>query len=136
MPATSQHILVAEDNLAMADVVRFNLRNAGFMVTICRNGQDALGTLHEQTIDLLITDYQMPGLTGEELCRAMRQDARLMHVPAILLSAKGLELDIDSLRSDLGLHAVLFKPFSPRELTQLVRTTLESVLKPALQTPA
>jgi CheY-like chemotaxis protein len=136
MLATSQHILVAEDNLAMADVVRFNLRNAGFTVTICRNGQDALGTLHEQAIDLLITDYQMPGLTGEELCRAMRQDPRLMHVPAILLSAKGLELDVDTLRNELGLQAVLFKPFSPRELTQLVRTTLESVLKPALQTPA
>ncbi|MCC7422137.1 MAG: response regulator [Planctomycetaceae bacterium] len=136
MVASTPHILVAEDNLAMADVVRFNLRNAGFTVTVCRNGQDALGTLQQRSIDLLITDYQMPGLTGEEICRAMRQDVRLRHVPAILLSAKGLELDVDMLRNELGLQAVLFKPFSPRELTQLVRTTLETALKPVLQTPA
>lgn len=136
MTDTAPHVLVAEDNLAMADVVRFNLRNAGFRVTVCRNGRDALDTLRNHPVDLLITDFQMPGLTGEELCREMRSDVRLMAVPAILLSAKGLELDVEALRADLRLHAVLSKPFSPRELTQLVQKTLASIPAPASLTPA
>lgn len=127
MTPADRHVLVAEDNLAMADVVRFNLQNAGYTVTLCRNGHDALETLRRQPVDILITDYQMPGLNGEQLCRLIREEPALSALPVIMVSAKGLELDLDRLRDELNLRTVLYKPFSPRELTRLVHTSLESL---------
>ena len=127
MTANAPHILIAEDNIAMADVVRFNLQHAGFRVTVCRNGQEAFDILSAEPFDVVITDYQMPGLNGEELCRKMRGDERLSGMPVIMVSAKGLELDVDALQDELQLQSILYKPFSPRELTRLVQASLEPV---------
>ncbi len=127
MTPHAPHVLVAEDNLAMADVVRFNLQNAGLKVTVCRSGADALELLMRQPVDLVVTDYQMPGLTGEELCRRMRDDPQLREVPVVMVSAKGLELDLDRLKDELRLDTLLYKPFSPRELTRIVKASLEAL---------
>jgi CheY-like chemotaxis protein len=60
-------ILIAEDNRILSDVMRFNLQKAGFEVTVAENGTIAVEHLQLQAFDLLITDYQMPGLDGEQL---------------------------------------------------------------------
>ncbi len=127
MSSPIRHIVVAEDNLAMADVVRFNLQNAGYRVSLCRNGRDALELLRAGGVDAVITDYQMPELDGEELCRHIRDDVRLSGIPIIMVSAKGLELDLDRMREELRLRSILYKPFSPRELTRLVAETLDTL---------
>ena len=124
MTTGARHILVAEDNAAMAGVIRYNLEKAGFEVTLARCGKTAWQLLESQSFDLVVTDFQMPGITGGELCQRIRQDERLAQLPVILLTAKGLELDLSWYKDELGVSDVMAKPFSPRELTLVVQQHL------------
>jgi DNA-binding response OmpR family regulator len=124
MKEEAKRILVAEDDIAMGGVIRFNLEKAGFEVTVARCGRTAWNLLSEHSYDLLISDFQMPGMTGGELCQRMQQDAKLSQIPVILLTAKGYELDKSMLRHQLARSTVFFKPFSPRELIQTVQECL------------
>ncbi len=117
-------ILVAEDNLAIGNVIGFNLKQAGFEVVQVVSGETAWTCLQQQDYDLLVTDFQMPGMNGGDLCRRMREEPSLAAVPVILLTAKGMEIDTEYYRETLGVSAVLKKPFSPRGLVQLVQQTL------------
>jgi two-component system alkaline phosphatase synthesis response regulator PhoP len=115
-------ILVADDEAPIANVVAMKLRNAGFDVTIALDGQEAYERAMADRPDFLITDLQMPGLSGLELC------ARLLAtlgtgVPTILLTAKGFEVDPDAV-SNLPVCRVMTKPFSPRELLAAVQESL------------
>jgi CheY-like chemotaxis protein len=121
---SAKHVLVAEDNPALAGVVRFNLKRAGFGVTVARNGREALAAACQNTFDLVITDQQMPELTGTELCGELRRRDEYKRTPIIMLTAKGLELDVEDLRRRLGVSAALPKPFSPAELICLVEDCL------------
>jgi two-component system, chemotaxis family, chemotaxis protein CheY len=113
-------VLVAEDNAALALVVRLHLESAGFEVTIARNGAEAWGLLQRQDFEVLVTDHQMPELAGAEVCRRMRQEERLARVGVVMLTAKGLEMELDRMRSELGVWQVLPKPFSVRKLVETV----------------
>lgn len=114
-------ILVAEDNYALANVLRFNLQRAGIDVTVANNGLQAIDLLGREAFDLLITDYQMPGANGEQVCRAARLDLKLAHLPILLCSAKGFELDIQELKAVYGISEVLYKPFSVQAIVVLVQ---------------
>jgi len=120
-----KRILVAEDNLAMAGVVRFNLEQAGLEVMVARCGRSAWEMLRQEDFDLVIVDVQMPGLNGTQLCERMRLVPRLADVPVILLTAKGLELDVRYHQEQLDVRSIISKPFSPRELLGLVQKHLE-----------
>jgi two-component system, OmpR family, alkaline phosphatase synthesis response regulator PhoP len=117
-------VLVAEDNVATASVISFNLKSAGFEVIQAASGETAWSLLQQQPFDLLVTDFQLPGVNGGELCQRIRNDPRLAAFPVILLTAKGLEIDTAHYRESLQVSAVLIKPFSPRRLTQLVQETI------------
>lgn len=121
---TPLSILVAEDERVMSDVIRFNLLRAGYDVTVARNGEEAWERLQQKSCHLLLTDFQMPRMTGVELCRKLRNEFPEWPLPAILLSARGLELNAAALQTELGFSAILFKPFSPRELVQIVAESL------------
>jgi CheY-like chemotaxis protein len=123
--ASTRKVLVAEDNPALAGVVRYNLQRAGFDVTVARNGSEALEAAGRTSYDVVITDQQMPELTGTELCAALRRREEYRETPIIMLTAKGLELDIEGLRQRLGVWAALPKPFSPAELIGLVEECVE-----------
>lgn len=124
-PAAATTILVAEDDRVISDVIRFNLERAGYRTTIARNGLEAWGLLQTVNFDCLITDYQMPGMTGEEVCRAFRSAYPFSRMPVIFLSARGLELNAGRLKEELGIDALLYKPFSPRELVERIAKVLE-----------
>ena len=117
-------ILVAEDHAALATVVKFNLEHAGFDVTIARNGREAWEKLQHEHFDLLVTDQQMPEMSGCQLCQKMRDDGRFTEIPIIMLTAKGLELEFSELHEQFGVKQMLAKPFSPRELVFTVRNCL------------
>ncbi len=119
--ASRLRILIAEDNRVLADVMRFNLEAEGFEVTIAHNGQKALGLAQAECFDLIISDYQMPGLSGEELLRGIRVDSVNTTAVCVLCSANGYELDEQQLKDELGLHSIVMKPFSPRELVALAQ---------------
>jgi CheY-like chemotaxis protein len=121
-------ILIAEDNRILADVMRFNLQKVGFEVIAVENGTVAVEQLKTQAFDLLITDYQMPGLDGEQLCKVVRQDLKLEHMPIVMCSAKGFEINIEQLKSNYGVSKVIFKPFSLREVVEISQSLVESRL--------
>jgi len=125
-----KRILVAEDNIALATVIRFNLEKSGFEVCVAPNGSEAVELLGKQQFDMLITDYQMPSLGGEEFCRHIRESMQLMDLPIVMCSAKGYELDSEYLRSRWNVQKVIFKPFSLREIVQIVRSTTSQAILP------
>ena len=124
----ARRVLVAEDNVVLGDVIRFNLQRSGFSVSLARNGNEAFRLLMEQTFDVLVTDYEMPGIDGDELCHRVRNELKCESLRIVMCSARGLELDRDELKTRLGIEAILFKPFSIRELTML----LENLVKAAI----
>jgi CheY-like chemotaxis protein len=117
-------ILVVEDNAALSGVVCFNLVRAGFDVTPVTNGQAALDALHKETFDLVLSDQQMPMMTGIQLCEHIRQLPALRRTPFILLTAKCMEIDVQRLQQTLGVTAALPKPFSPSELITCIEEAL------------
>jgi CheY-like chemotaxis protein len=125
MDANAKRILIIEDNRVMGDVMRFNLERAGFDTTMMVNGSEAVELLQNEMFDLIISDYQLPGMCGEEICRCIRQDSRFDDVPIFLCTAKRLELDEQRLMDELRISKVLAKPFSPREIVELVCSSLQ-----------
>ncbi len=121
-------IMIAEDNPALGSVVQFNLERAGYEASVACNGQRAWDLARASEFDLIITDQQMPELDGIELCRRLRGHPRYTHTPIIMLTAKGLELNLNSFQRELMVTAVIAKPFSPRELVDTVTDTLSKPL--------
>jgi CheY-like chemotaxis protein len=117
-------ILVCEDNVALSGVICFNLVRAGFDVTSVANGRLALEALEKATFDLVLSDQQMPMMTGIQLCENLRQLPAHRATPFILLTAKCMEIDFVRLQQKLGVSAALPKPFSPSELVNCIEEAL------------
>lgn len=127
MSKSGRRILVVEDNAALASVLRFNLQRAGFDVTTARNGRVAWESVQENAFDLIVTDQQMPEMSGCEFCRKLRTIDEFLHTPVIMLTAKGMELELPRLKVELGIAATFLKPFSPSEIVKAVEDQLEAV---------
>ena len=115
------HILVAEDQADIRDMIELNLRNAGYQVTAVADGLAALASQAEQAFDLLLLDLMMPGMDGLEVCKTLR--ARGRNTPILMLTAKSTELD-RVLGLELGADDYLTKPFSLAELLARVKALL------------
>jgi CheY-like chemotaxis protein len=124
MPDGKAKILVVEDNGALSAVICFNLVRAGFEVIPATNGRAALDMLQKHRFDLVLSDQQMPMLTGIQLCQHMRQLPGHEKTPFILLTAKCMEIDLIELQQRLGVSAALPKPFSPSELVACIEDAL------------
>jgi len=120
----SEKILVADDEAHILHVVSMKLRNAGFEVITAVDGEEALELCVSELPDLLITDFQMPFLSGLELCKRLRSLDETRHIPAMMLTARGFDIEPEEM-SEAGIAAVLAKPFSPREVLQNVQQLLE-----------
>ncbi len=116
-------ILVADDETHILHVVSLKLKNAGYRVLTARDGQEALELAQQEKPDLLITDYHMPQLSGIELCRKLKLDPATAHIPAIMLTARGYELEPADTENS-GILRMLSKPFSPRHLLSTVEEVL------------
>src|ERR1700683_3491159 len=121
MPA--KKILVADDESHILHVVSLKLRNAGYEVVTASDGQEALEMAQTEQPDLLITDYHMPQLSGLELCQKLKQDPVTAKIPAIMLTARGYQLDPKDTEQS-GIWRMLSKPFSPRHLLRTVNEVL------------
>lgn len=126
MAIESRKVLVAEDNIVLGDVIRFNLQRAGFEVTLARNGNDAVRLLESEPFSILVTDYEMPGLDGEQICDRVRNVLHLDSLRIVMCSARGHELDREALQAKLSLEAILYKPFSIRDLTSLLESLVSA----------
>ena len=115
------HILVAEDQTDIRDLLVMNLRNAGYEVSAVGDGEAALAQQLAAPADLLVLDLMMPGLDGLEVCKALRAQGR--STPILMLTAKSTELD-RVLGLELGADDYLTKPFSLAELLARVKALL------------
>ena len=115
------HILVAEDQTDIRELLVMNLRSAGYEVTAVGDGEQALARHTERASDLLILDLMMPRVDGLEVCKALR--AKGSATPILMLTAKSTELD-RVLGLELGADDYLTKPFSLAELLARVKALL------------
>ena len=116
--------LVVDDEFHIVQVVAIKLKNNGFDVLTADNGAAAYTLAAQHKPDIIITDYQMPALTGLELIEKLRADEQTAAIPVIMLTARGFAIE-DQQKQKLNIAACLSKPFSPREVLQ----TVEEVLK-------
>ena len=120
------HVLIVEDNQIMADVLKRALARCGVEATVARNGVEACELTRERKFAVIVTDFNMPRMNGDEFVRNLRLTSLNSDAPVIFVSGRGLEVDTEQLRQDLAIHAFLFKPFSPVELVNLIKGCLES----------
>lgn len=119
----SRRVLIVDDEAHIVQVVSLKLRNAGYEVITAVDGEEGLEVALRERPDLVITDFQMPYMTGLELCQALARDQSTADIPVLMLTARGYALGED----DLGLgniKEVLTKPFSPRQIVQQVEQLL------------
>lgn len=119
-------VLIADDEMHILRAAEFKLKRSGFDVTCVEDGQEAWEAIQAEQPDILITDFHMPRMDGLSLCRAVRANEQTATLPIIMLTAKGFDLSGDDGTAELGIAAVLAKPFSPRGLVQCIQEVLET----------
>jgi two-component system, OmpR family, KDP operon response regulator KdpE len=128
---TSAAILVIDDEAQIRRTLRTTLAGAGYRVLDARNGEEALLKIREETPDLLIIDINMPGMSGFEVCREIRDAS---DAPIIMLSVRSGERD--KVRAlDAGADDYVVKPFSSQELLARIRANLRRQLQTADEAP-
>ncbi len=118
-------ILVIDDEPHIVQVVSLKLRNAGFEVIVASDGEEGFELACEHRPDLIITDFQMPYMTGLELCRALASRQHTRSIPVIILTARGYALDEQDLAVG-NIRDVVSKPFSPRAILGQIDHCLQS----------
>ena len=108
-------VLLCDDERDLLSVLDFNLRAAGFETILATRGEEALLALKRRVPDLVLLDLMLPDLPGTEICRRIKSDPRTRHVPVVMLTAKGEEVD-RVVGFELGADDYITKPFSVREL--------------------
>lgn len=114
------HILVAEDDRDIAELISHYLKKAGWTSHIAPAGDQALAYIRNHPVDVVILDLMLPGMGGLDVCKALRADKATAGVPIIMLTARAEESDrIHGL--EMGADDYVAKPFSPNELVARVR---------------
>jgi two-component system alkaline phosphatase synthesis response regulator PhoP len=116
-------ILVVEDDRDIADLVTHYLRKAGWESHVEAAGDTALAWVRREGADLIVLDVMLPGLSGLEVCRALRADVATAAIPIIMVTARADEGD-RIMGLELGADDYLGKPFSPNELVARIRALM------------
>ncbi len=119
-------VLVVEDEESFSDALSFMLRKEGFEVGIASTGTDAVAQFDQHGADLVLLDLMLPGMSGTEVCRNLRQRS---NVPIIMVTAKDGEVD-KVVGLELGADDYVTKPFSSRELVARIRAVLRRIGEP------
>lgn len=116
-------VLIADDEPNIVVSLEFLMKREGHEVLVARDGPAALEAIRRERPALVLLDVMMPGLSGFDVCQAVRADESLAGVKILMLSAKGRDTDLAKGRA-LGADAYVTKPFSTRELAETVRRML------------
>ena len=123
-------ILLADDEANLRMLVRTTLEDPQFRILEAADGVEALALARAEHPDLLVLDWMMPGMSGIEVARTLRQNPATTSLPIIMLTAKGQETDKEQGRA-LDTYAYLVKPFSPLELLEKVQEVLMTPMSTA-----
>jgi phosphate regulon transcriptional regulator PhoB len=125
-----RQMLVVDDEPDIVELVAYNLKKEGFDVSSAADGEEALSVIRRGNFDFLILDLMLPGIQGMELCRVLRNDPKTAHIPIIMLTARGEEVD-RILGLETGADDYMTKPFSPRELIARVKAVMRRLYEKA-----
>ena len=125
-------VLVVEDEESFSEALSYMLRREGFEVAVAATGPDALSEFDRSGADLVLLDLMLPGLSGTEVCRTLRQRSS---VPVIMLTARDSEI-VKVVGLELGADDYVTKPFSSRELVARIRAVLRRRSEPEELVPA
>lgn len=117
----SKVILVVEDEVSIATLLKYNLEKAGYEVLLAHDGKEGLDLAIEKSPDLMLLDLMLPTMDGMEICKELRSQKK--NTPIIMLTARDDEFD-KVLGLELGADDYMTKPFSPREVTARVKAVL------------
>ena len=123
MTKPAPHILVVEDEAALAELIRYNLAAGGLRATIAGSGEEAELLVAEEAFDLVVLDWMLPGMSGLEFCRRLRKREGTATIPILMLTARGEEADrVRGLST--GADDYVVKPFSVPEILARVKALL------------
>ena len=112
-------VLVVDDEIHIVHVVSIKLRNNGYEVISAENGAEAFELACREMPDIIVTDFQMPVMTGLEFVQKLRQSEQTKAIPVIMLTARGFAIEDES-KKELQISEFLSKPFSPKELLRTI----------------
>ena len=134
MNAAGKTVLIVDDEAPIREMIAVALEMAGYRYIEASNGQDALNIITDQKPDMVLLDWMLPGTSGLELARRLKQNEDTKELPIILLTAKGEEDDkVQGL--DVGADDYITKPFSPRELVVRLKTVLRRTAVQGVEDP-
>lgn len=116
-------ILVVEDEIAIATLIRFNLEKAGFQVIFAETVAEATQHINQQLPDLVLLDWMLPDISGVQFAKQLRSQQRTQDLPIIMLTARSEDTDKE-LGLNQGADDYITKPFSPRELIARINALL------------
>ncbi len=134
MPADKKKILIVEDEKDIRDLLRYNLEQEGFGVLEAEDAELALALVQRERPALVVLDIMLPGMSGLDICRTLRQDDETARLPIVILTAKAAEVD-KVVGLEMGADDYVTKPFSPRELIARIKAVLRRALGPEAQRP-
>ncbi len=120
-------ILIIEDERDLADLVAFNLEKEGYRTLTALDGANGLELARSQLPDLILLDLMLPGMMGMEVCKILKKSEKTAHIPVIMLTARGEEID-RVVGFEVGADDYVVKPFSTRELLLRVKAVLRRSL--------
>ncbi|MFC1623726.1 response regulator [Candidatus Omnitrophota bacterium] len=125
---SNEKILIVDDDPDILDVLKITLEDEGYEVIEGHDGQEAVDIIKKTIPDLLITDFNMPKINGDEVCKILKQDMLIQHMPIIMLTGKGEVSDkVQSI--DAGADDYIVKPFEPQELVARVKMALRKTVR-------
>ena len=113
-------VLIADDEPNIVVTLSFMMKREGYDVQVARDGPEALEMIRRERPDLVLLDAMMPGMTGFDVCEAVRADVAIRETRILMLTAKGRETD-KARGFGAGADAYMTKPFSTRDLMSKVR---------------
>jgi two-component system, OmpR family, alkaline phosphatase synthesis response regulator PhoP len=119
----NEKILIVEDEEDILELVKYNLQLERYRITCAVSGEEALTKARDEVPDLILLDLMLPGLDGLDVCKEVKKAPATMHIPIVMVTAKGDDADIVS-GLELGADDYIIKPFSPRVLLARVRAVL------------
>src|ERR1039458_6132680 len=121
-----KRVLIIEDERDLAELLAFNLEKEGYIASCVYDGKLGLEKATTDIPDLILLDLMLPGLLGTEVCKALRKDQHTAHIPIIMITAKGDEID-RVVGFEVGADDYIVKPFSMREVSLRVKAVMRRI---------
>ncbi len=123
---TNKKIMIVEDEEDIMEMIAYNLEKEGYKTIRIYNGEDAVHMAKTEKPDLMILDLMLPRMDGLDVCKIVRSNSDISHIPIIMLTARSQEAD-KIVGLELGADDYVTKPFSPRELIARIKAVLRRV---------